>query len=112
MGPDNPPFLKARTGLFDSISMTMPGPKVLMAQMASAPASSQALAISAMSGAWGVSLTMRGTEITLFTAETTALEESRLMPKIMPCCSELGQEILISIKSGFFEDTYSATRRY
>ena len=60
MGPDKPPFLKPRTGRADSISMIMPGPTVLMAQIASAPASSHAFAISPISGAWGVSLIIMG----------------------------------------------------
>ena len=109
MGPDRPPVLKASTGIFDSMSIIIPGPAVLIAHIASAPAFSHAFAILPMLRAWGVSLTIRGTSMTFFTAETTLNEAFSSTPKIIPCLSEFGQEIFISIKSGFLSETNFAT---
>jgi hypothetical protein len=53
----------ASTGLAVSTSMTMPGPRLLMAEMASAPASTTAWATSTMSSTFGESLTMSGMSV-------------------------------------------------
>ena len=59
-GPDNPPTRFARIGSAISMSIAIPGPTVLIAVIASAPAASAARAISTMFSTFGESFIERG----------------------------------------------------
>ena len=66
-GPLMPPVLKSRTGFFDAMSISMPGPTVFIAVMPSAPACSAAFAIVLMFSTFGESLTITGIFTCFFT---------------------------------------------
>ncbi len=63
---------------------------------ASAPASADALAITWISVTFGVNLTINGLVVRLRTNETTVAAACGSVPKTMPPCFTLGQEIFIS----------------
>src|SRR3990172_11573418 len=89
--------------------MTMPG-MVLMAQMASAPASTTARAMDAMSGTLGASLTMTGRSTARLTAAVTFAADRQLAANGSPNSeAALGQLMLTSIRSGAARATISAT---
>ncbi len=69
---------------------------VLISEIASAPPSSAALALSAMQDTLGVSLVMTGFTHTFLTASVTLRTLSGCTPKAMPPLRTLGQEILSS----------------
>ena len=70
--------------------------RVLIRLMPSAPASSQALAMAAMSVTLGESFKITGFFVTARTALVTSAAASGQVPKLMPPPWTLGQEILIS----------------
>ena len=94
-GPDMPPVLLASSGFLPRRSMRMPS-TVLMRLTASAPASSQAFAMSAMLVTLGESLTITGFWTASFTARVTAAAAFGSVPKLMPPPCTFGQEILTS----------------
>ena len=75
--------------------MRMPR-KVFTRLMPSAPASSQALAMAAMSSTLGESFMMTGFLVTAFTALVTAAADWGVLPKLMPPEWTLGQLMLTS----------------
>ena len=94
-GPERPPVPKARRGRRVSTSTTRPS-SVLMQETASAPASSEARAKTAMSATFGESLGMTGSRVALRTAETTSEVMRGSPPKAIPPFFTFGQEMLIS----------------
>jgi hypothetical protein len=94
-GPDKPPVPKARRGRRASTSTTRPS-RVLMQDTASAPASSEARANTAMSATFGESLGMTGSRVAFRTAETTSEVIRGSPPKAIPPFFTFGQEMLIS----------------
>ena len=78
-GPLRPAKRLLNTGLRRSMSMAQAW-KVFTRLSASAPASTQASAMRAMSSAWGLSFTTRGFLHTAFTRLTTSLALSGRMP--------------------------------
>ena len=69
---------------------------VLMTDRASAPASTQARAMATMSVTLGESLTMTGLRVFSRTASTTAEAAAGSVPKTIPPCLTLGQEMFTS----------------
>lgn len=94
-GPDKPPVMFPRMGRRVSVSIAMPS-RVLMRAMPSAPPSSTALAMAAMSVTFGVSLTMMGNCDTALTARVTLWAARSEQPKSMPPSFMLGDEMLSS----------------
>ncbi len=105
-----PPTRFEMIGARVSMSSTIPGPRVLIALIASAPALTTALAISAMFASFGESLTMIGISVHCLTRRVTCAATYGVAQKNCPnSCSTLGQEIFTSIKSGSAIVIFSAT---
>ena len=116
-GPDMPPVLLARSGFLALRSRRMPI-TVLMRLMPSAPASSQALAMSAMLVTLGESLTMTGFLTASLTARVTDAAALGSVPKLMPPPWTLGHEMFTSSQptcgqaSSFWQtSTYSSSEK-
>src|SRR3990167_10978574 len=110
-GPETPPTIFPNSGFFRLISMTIPGPTVLMAVMASAPSASAALATSPMLLTLGLSLAkILVVFLTAWrTALTAAAVDSTPIPNGWPNSSVvLGQDRFSSIKSGLIFSTATA----
>ena len=90
-----PPVLFASSGRFARRSMRMPS-TVLIKLTASAPASSHALAISAMLVTFGESFTITGFLTAAFTALVTLAAAFGSVPKARPPPWTFGQEIFTS----------------
>ena len=109
-GPETPPTRLARTGCPLSRSITMPGPRVLIAVRASAPAATTAWAMAIRSGVLAESLTVIGIEVAARTARVTAAAVSASRAKGRPnSAATLGHEMLTSIRSGAAALTCRAT---
>ena len=93
--PESPPVVFLSTGRRVRRSMRM-ALTVLMRQSPSAPAPSQALAISVMSVTFGVSFMMTGFSVTFRTAAVTAAACPGSVPKLMPPPCTLGQLMFTS----------------
>ena len=96
--PENPPIPAATIGLRLRMSILIPS-MVLMRVSPSAPASSQARAISTMSVTLGLSLMNTGLRQTAFTAAVTSAAAEAQVPKAIPPLCTLGQETLTSMMS-------------
>ena len=96
--PEKPPIPAATTGRRLRMSMRMPR-KVFTSVSPSAPAFSQALAISTMSVTLGLSFTNTGLVVTALTAAVTSAAAFGLVPKVIPPSCTLGQDMLTSIMS-------------
>ena len=94
-GPDSPPVRLAMRGFFVFRSIRIPN-RVLMRQMPSAPASAQALAISAMSVTLGESFMKTRFFVTAFTVRVTSAAALGSEPKFFPPAWTLGQEMFTS----------------
>ena len=94
-GPDNPPVTLASTGRRVFTSIAIPT-NVLMSESASAPASTQALAMATTSVTLGESLTIKGLLVAARQAATTPAAQAGSLPKRMPPSLTLGHEIFIS----------------
>ena len=111
-GPEKPPILLAITGCLLRISIRMPS-SVLMRDSPSAPASSAALAMDAMSVTLGLSLIYTGLDVTFFTSRVTSATFWQLVPNAMPPPCTLGQETFTSrIPTSFTASMASASRTY
>src|SRR5207244_11303504 len=95
-GPDRPPITLPSLGLRVSVSIDMPS-SVLATTSASAPASSAARAISAMSATLGVSLAQIGTRAERLISQIARCVSFADMAKARPSASMFGQEMLASI---------------
>ena len=99
-GPEIPPVSLASTGAPDSASISMPG-MVLMAVIASAPASTTARAISPISCTLGDSFTRQGSDVTFLTVAVTSAAADGEAANISPCSApRFGQDTFSSIMSG------------
>ena len=95
-GPLSPPTMFVSFGRRVCTSIAI-ARNVLTSEMASAPASSAALAKDATSVTFGVSLGITGRRVTLRTALTTSCVPGRLQPNWMPPSLMFGQEMFSSI---------------
>ncbi len=94
-GPERPPKVPRKIGRRVSISMAMPR-RVFISEMASAPASSTARAMAAMSVTLGDNLTMSGSWECCLTKVVTLDAAMVHAPKAMPPVLTFGQEMLTS----------------
>ena len=85
--------------------------RVLIREMASAPAASAARAISVMSVTLGLSFMMTGWAAFFLMAEVISYRQSAFWPKAMAPSFTLGQETLISSMSTGASDRRSTTSR-
>ena len=109
LGPETPPFLFAKNGFPVFLSLINSGPTVFIADIASAPAFSTALAISPILSTLGDNLTIIGTEVFSLTVSVTLAETLASVPKGFPNSdSTLGHYILTSIKSGLAKEIFLA----
>ena len=97
-GPDSPPVLLARAKVLRFTSIFIPV-RVLIREMASAPPSSAARAMTVMSVTLGLSFMIMGCFAWAFTALVMASTALGSCPKAMPPSFTLGQEMLISSRS-------------
>ena len=96
-GPDSPPVIVDRYGRIFSTSMAMPI-IVLISETASAPSDSTAFAISEISVTLGDSFTMTVPSNDFLTARVTDAAPSHVVPKAIPPCLTLGQDMLTSMQ--------------
>jgi len=85
---------------------------VFISDKASAPAASAALAISAMSATFGLSLTISGCLAAFLTARVTSSAAAQDVPKDMPPWATLGHEMFSSSISAPDSASISAARAY
>ena len=97
-GPDRPPVLLRMMGRRVRMSMRIPV-RVLIMEMASAPALSAATAISEMSVTLGESFTIKGFLQCLRTSLVMPYTPWVVVPNWTPPCFTLGQEMFSSIIS-------------
>src|SRR5215213_10038702 len=95
-GPETPPVWFARSGFRRRTSMAIPT-RVLINEIASAPASSTAAATEAILAAPGLSLTMSGNVVAERTARVTSADIDGSQPKQYPPRAMFGQETLTSM---------------
>ena len=110
--PESPPVVLASMGrrVFRSMRMAR---TVFISDTPSAPASSHARAIAAMSVTLGVSLTITGFFTARFTARVTDAAPSQVVPKPMPPPWTLGQLTFISSQPTSGQaSNFSATLTY
>ena len=110
-GPDNPPNLLARIGRPVSVSIAI-ALTVFMAVMTSAPASSAALAISAMFATFGVNFAITGLLTVFFTSFTIFVSKIGSHPISAPDFLMCGHETFSSIASAPILAAVSATSTY
>ena len=97
-GPDTPPVRFEMIGSPVRMSMRMPT-SVLIRLSASAPDSTAARAMPAMSVTFGDSLTIIGLEVSLRRWPIRRLSATGSVPTLMPPCDTFGQLTLISSMS-------------
>src|SRR5574344_2170966 len=95
-GPDNPPVTVESIGILLSASIAIPR-KVFTKETLSAPPATTAFAISAISVTLGDNLTISVLLYTFLTSDVTLSAITQLVPKAIPPCFTLGQEIFNSI---------------
>ena len=95
-GPDKPPLMLPSRGRRLAMSIVMPF-RVLIRDMASAPASATAMATSAILPVFGVNLTNTGREVAALTAAVTLEAGSGSLPNSAPPPLMLGELMFTSI---------------
>ncbi len=107
-GPDTPPVAFARIGLPVVMSKRIPT-SVLMRLRASAPASTQALAMATISVTLGESFTTIGLSLNSRSLLISRKRARGSVPTDMPPCETLGQLTLISSISAGLSASFATT---